>query len=689
MRLLPALGAVMVCLAAEAQEVVELPAMVVEARRLDEARNSISPTLGANVSTLKRENIENLPQGADAPINQLLLQFPGAVQDSFGEIHVRGEHRNLQYRLNGVTLPEGIQGFGAFLDGRSVASLSLLTGALPAQFGYRTGAVVDVTLRSGANGPGGWVSAYGGSFGTFQPSAGYAGVWGGWDVFATGSFRQSRQGIEPPTAAREAIHNRTDQLRGLVHVSRRLDETTRLSFIGGASANRFQIPNNPGQAVEFPVPGDFDSGGLRARQWERNQFGVVALQGSRGAFDWQVAGFGRNSSTHYLPDVNELAFNGVASEVRRRSTAYGVQADGAYRLDDRNTLRFGAMSMVERTLAANNSTVLPLDAEGEAFDAPFGVSTRRSRTSWLHGVYVQNEFRVTERLTLNAGLRGDYADQAVQAGQLSPRVNAVWRPWDGTTFTLGYARYFTPPAQDLITPGVLGQFAGTTGAPASSERADLPRPERSHYFSAGVSQLVSPRLTLGANAWFKEARDMLDLGQFGRAIVFTPFNYRQGRTYGAELTGQWRGERVDLYANLTVSRATGRDIRSSQFAFDAEELAYIAGKYVRTDHDQLVTASAGAVWRPWEGGRASATMLYGNGLRRGFANTEKQGSYVTFNLGLAQDFRMQGGGVWTARLDVLNLTDQQVQLRDGSGIGVGAPQFIARRGVFAGLSRAF
>ena len=148
MRLLPALGAVMVCLAAEAQEVVELPAMVVEARRLDEARNSISPTLGANVSTLKRENIENLPQGADAPINQLLLQFPGAVQDSFGEIHVRGEHRNLQYRLNGVTLPEGIQGFGAFLDGRSVASLSLLTGSLPAQFGFHPRAGVDIDQRA-------------------------------------------------------------------------------------------------------------------------------------------------------------------------------------------------------------------------------------------------------------------------------------------------------------------------------------------------------------------------------------------------------------------------------------------------------------------------------------------------------------------------------------------------------------
>ena len=441
--------------------------------------------------------------------------------------------------------------------------------------------------------------------------------------------------------------------------------------------------------MEFPIAGDFDSGRLRARQWERNQFGIAALQGSRAAFDWQLAAFTRNSSTHYVPDPAELAFNGIASDVRRRSTAYGVQADGAYRLNERNTLRFGVMSMAERSQAVNDSTVLPLDANGDPVDAPFGLSARRSRLSWLHGIYVQNEFRVTDRFTINAGLRGDYADQAVRAAQLSPRINAVWRPWDGTTLTVGYARYFTPPQQDLIQPGVLGQFAGTTGAPASGDRADAPRPERSHYLSAGISQRVTPRLTVGANAWYKDATDMLDLGQFGRAIVFTPFNYRQGRTYGAELTGQWRSERVDLYANLTLSRAQGRGIRSSQFAFDADELAYVAGKYVRTDHDQLITASAGAIVRPWEGGRAAATMLFGNGLRRGFANTEKQDPYATVNLGLAQDFRLAGGGVWTARLDVLNLTDARVQLRDGSGIGVGAPQFVARRGVFAGLSRGF
>nr|WP_302474276.1 TonB-dependent receptor [Roseococcus sp. MDT2-1-1] len=450
------------------------------------------------------------------------------------------------------------------------------------------------------------------------------------------------------------------------------------------------MPNNPSQPIEFPVIGEeFDSARLRARQWERNRFGVVALQGGSGALDWQVAGFGRDSSTSYLPDLlGELAFNGVASQVRRRSTAFGIQADGSYRLNERNTLRFGVLSMGERSFAGNVTTVLPLDEDGDVAGDPFAIGTRRGRTSWVHGVYLQNEFRLSERLTLNAGLRGDYADQAARAAQLSPRVNVVWRPLDRTTVTVGYARYLTPPAQELITPGDVSRFAGTTNEPENF-RADLPRPERSHYFSAGISQRVTERLTLGASAWHKEARDLLDLGQFGRALVFTPFNYRQGRSTGVEFTGQWRGERLDLYANLTVSRASGRDIRTSQFNFEPEELDYVRNKWVRTDHDQLLTASAGAVWRAWEGGRISATALFGSGLRRGFANTEKQDPYATLNIGIAHDFSLPGAGRWTARLDLLNLADARTQLRDGSGIGVGAPQFLPRRAIYGGLTRHF
>ncbi|TDH58870.1 hypothetical protein E2C06_30310 [Dankookia rubra] len=668
-----------------------LPDLVVEAQRAAAARQGILARFGSRETVVDRETIEALPGGGAQPLNQILLQTPGVVQDSFGEIHVRGEHRNLQYRLNGVALPESLSGFGQVFDARALRSVSVLTGALPAQFGFRTNAVIDLETRSGALDPGGSIGVQGGSRGTFQPHANWAGFLGGWDVFATGTFLRSDQGIENPTSSFTAINGQTQQTRGLAYAARQLDDTTRLSLIAGTSLNRFRIPVTRGVEPEFTAFGlsDYDSAALRARQWERSWYGTAALQKSWGDVDLQVAPFIRSSSIHYVPSVvGETVINGVASDVYRGSLAMGVQSDAAWRVAADHTLRAGFQFTGERARFRSATTVLPLDGAGNPIDDPLTLTDRFGRTGWLYGGYVQDEWRLTEAVTLNLGLRWDQMAEYVTAGQVSPRANLVWRPTETTTLHAGYARTFTPPQFELVQGSTITQFQDTTGA-SPGTRNDPVRPERAHRFDAGVSQKLGENLTLGVDAYYKDVRDLLDFGQFGNALIFTPFNYQRGKIYGVEFSGNWRSERWLVYGNLAVSRSAARDIRSAQFTFDQEELAYIAGKYVRTDHDQLLTGSAGAVWRGWEDGRLSASMLYGNGLRKGFANSEKLAPYATFNFGVAQDFRVQGGGTWTARLDLINAFDTTYQLRDGSGIGVGAPQFGLRRTVLAGLSRAF
>src|SRR5271168_979220 len=131
------------------------------ARALDLARGQIQPSLGATVYQFQRQTIENQPQGYDEPFNQVLLQAPGVAQDSFGQIHVRGDHANLQFRIDGVQLPEGINVFGQALETRLAQSVSLITGALPAQYGFRTAAIVDIETKTGLLAPGGSISMYG------------------------------------------------------------------------------------------------------------------------------------------------------------------------------------------------------------------------------------------------------------------------------------------------------------------------------------------------------------------------------------------------------------------------------------------------------------------------------------------------------------------------------------------------
>jgi len=157
--------------------------------KLDIARDDLSPRFGASSFDINRAFIETLPQGTDAPLNSVLLQAPGVAQDSAanGDIHVRNEHANVQYRINGIILPDGISGFGHVLDTSFASSLSLITGALPAQYGLRTAGIVDIKTKSGnALQPGGNVGIYGGSFGTLTPSFDYAGRSGNTEYFVTG-----------------------------------------------------------------------------------------------------------------------------------------------------------------------------------------------------------------------------------------------------------------------------------------------------------------------------------------------------------------------------------------------------------------------------------------------------------------------------------------------------------------------
>src|ERR1043166_2770545 len=89
--------------------------VVVTSQELDISRELIVPSLGATRYTVGPDRLDPQAQGENAPFNQTVLRFSGLAQDSFGQLHVRGEHANLQYRIDDVLLPESIPGFGQVL----------------------------------------------------------------------------------------------------------------------------------------------------------------------------------------------------------------------------------------------------------------------------------------------------------------------------------------------------------------------------------------------------------------------------------------------------------------------------------------------------------------------------------------------------------------------------------------------
>ncbi|MDR3437770.1 TonB-dependent receptor domain-containing protein [Telmatospirillum sp.] len=662
------------------------------AKRLDEARNGLAPSTGTSAYLIDSQTIFNLPQGTATSFDHILEQAPGVAQDSYGQVHVRGEHANLQYRLNGVLLPEGISGFGQVLDARVIDRVQLLTGTLPAQYGYRTAGVVDIQTKSGNLENGGSVDIFGGSRATLQTSVGYAGTEGPVTYFVSSRYQGSDAGIESPTPTLNPTHDHTDQGKAFGYLSYLLNPDNRINLVFGSAVSLFQIPNNAGQSTSYALNSApvVQSSKLNERQREETQYATVAWQGVSGDANYQLAPYLRYTRLHFSPDpIGDLEYNGIASDVKRSNFASGLQGDGSYPVGDSHTLRAGFSTQHERAVADNSSAVFPLDTSGSPLSDTVTVVDDQTKNAMLYGVYLQDEWQLGNALTLNYGTRFDAVNAYVNETQISPRIGIVYKATESTTLHAGYARYFTPPPLELVTSASIGKFLNTSGAPTITEN-DPVKSERSHNFDAGFTQKLSDSLLFGLDGYYKRVHNMLDEGQFGQALVYTPFNYAQGRIYGGEATLSYRGNHIDAYVNLAASRAVGRQILSSQISFDdPAELAYIAQHWVHLDHDQLYTASGGISYKIDQDTGVNADSLFGSGLRKDFANTGHVSAYATLNLGVTRHLGIVDDRGIDLRVSIINIFDTSYQLRSGTGIGVGAPQYGERRGYFAGLSRTF
>ena len=679
-----------------AEQRVEVTARI---RRLNDARTGIQTQTGASIYTLDSQAINAMPGGDNVQLNQVLLQAPEVAQDSFGQFHVRGEHNGLQYRINGLILPEGISVFGQSLDPRLIESVTLVTGALPAEYGLRTAGIIDVKTKTDAIEPGGSISIYGGSHGTVQPSISYAGGSGDIHYFVSADSLSSGLGIESPDGSSTPLHDHTHQHHAFGYVEDVLDAENRVAAGAGTSVGTFQVPNQRGlqPSLGLSVNGQttYPSDDLDENQREITHFGFLSYQHSQGALDWQTSVIGRYSSLSFAPDpLGDLLYNGIAQQAYKRNTAVALQSDAAYKLDAAHTIRGGVFVQRDLSLSRTTSQVLPTDDAGNPGTVPESIVDNGDKVELMESLYLQDEWTLQPGLTLNYGARFDNLDAYTKGHQLSPRINVVWNATSSTIVHGGYSRYFSPPPFELVGSEDVAKFANTTAAPEVAQ-ADTPKAERAHYFDFGVDQTILPGFTAGIDAYYKRSRDMIDEGQFGAPIILTPFNYAHGKQCGAELKLNYVHRDFSVYGNVAFQSARGQDINSAQFNFGADDLAYIANHYIHLDHEQRVTGSAGASYL-FQGTRLSADLILGSGLRAdetladgsSIPNGAHLPTYTQVNLAASHKFQLGSAGDVTLRMDVVNAFDREYEIRNGTGVGVGAPQFGPRRGIFFGIAKS-
>ena len=693
--------------AAQAADAPPAPEIVVTAQRLDTARESIKPALGASTYTLTNQAIANLPGGDNQPINDIILQMPGVSQDQFGQFHVRDEHNGVQYRLNGVILPESIAVFGQTLSPRLIDKMDLVTGTLPAQYGLRTAGIIDITTKSGLKNSA-TVSLYGGAHDTIEPSVSLAGGSGASSWFVSGDYKHNSEGVENVNGSTSAVHDKTDQFSTFGYIDHIVSDNDRIAFTGGYSNQHYHIPNpvglEPTQGYSVDGITSFASQNLNETQLQATSFGAVSLLHAAGNFSFQTSAFARLSNLDYHPDyVGELLFNGLAQYASKSDMALGGQFDSVYKASPAHTLRAGLFFQHDAAKSWTNTNVFPTTGDvcapltgcqqGTVNGPPESIIARTNVTQRTTSAYLQDEWKPLAHIVINYGLRYDDNDGQRHEHQLSPRLNMVWTPGNGFTAHAGYARYFAPAPFELVASGNLTALYNTTASP--NGRAATPAfAQRENYWDLGVQQKIGHWLTLGLDGFYRRSTNLIDEGQFGAPIILTPFNFERGRIEGVEASLNYAKDHFTAYANIAHDKAQGTGISSNQYNFTAGDLAYIGAHWIYLDHNQTWTASGGGAYH-WTdgaltGSRISADVIYGSGLRRtldtpdAVPNGATLPAYATVNLSLGHKFADSG---FDLRLDIENLFDKVYEIRDGTGVGVGAPSFGARRGVFVGLTK--
>ena len=563
-----------------------------------------------------------------APTNttsQILQQsIAGAARAPTGEVHIRGQHAEYTYYIDGITVPSGISGSLNELFDPSVANrIDFQTGGWDAEFGDKNAAIVNVQTKIPSGGFHLNVSGYGGSFDANGESVALSANSGKWGYFVSGTrqatdMRQEPVAFDTTTFAPLNYHN---------------DGTDYFTFAKvqyqPSDRNTFALDMNWAQ-THFAVPYDSTGGVIQDdHQTDVNafinlgwnhRFGSDTSAGERGA---QLFGgfFFRYGSLDYVPGAEDTPsfifypdttpYN--LSENRSFQT-YGVKLDYLIRTSEHLEFKFGTLASLTR--GQENFTTT--DAEGNA-----GPASNSPLDGHDIGVYGQAAYSPTEWFELRAGLRYDshVAPFAGNQTQLSPRIRLNFFPDPSNSFYLYYGRLFIPTnIEDL---------RAITSVADSGVAAEPTLPERDDFFEAGYIHRFPLGIVTKLSGYYKSSNPGIDDNTVPGSAIVTSVNIDKVRITGIEAVIEVRPSGpFSGYVNFALNHAYGHGPVTGGF-FPTQ----LPPSYFDLDHDQRISVVASALYsehRLYIG----ATGIYGTGLTNGVTPDPSQPQLGPYGTGL-------------------------------------------------------
>ncbi len=642
---------------------------------------------GASVQVVSRKTLEDLPGGNERDLATVLTTQAGFVYDSFGAIHARASHADIQYQVDGVPLPTGAAGqFATTIPTRLVQSLQVITGGLPAEYGDQLAAVIDITTRHGTGKPEGEATIEYGSYQHVQPAFDFSTDVGRASVFVGGNFLSTDRGLDAP-AVSPILHDQLLEGSAFSHVDYLLSDKDRLELFANYLQNRYQIPIDPtvqplsdgpagsvrGPDVYGNPPPPFVPYGANPTESERDAFVSLSYVHTYGANEQlQLSPYVRDSYGDLLCDpagsLGPTADPGstcadVSREILHEGGVANFSFGGGHHAFKTGLLFDEAQSRVGYSEYFRNDA----SPEGGA-DPSQTVMGEDDTTITLAGAYFQDKMTFG-KLTVFPGARFDLLQASFPGSGLAPAFMA------GPSLRLGASYALT---EDLVLHGFAGwlwQPPSVLDAPIAA-RVLVPglagqaipfdiQPEQDWYGEFGVADRFWRRLTASVTLWGKLTKNQLDDITVGNTPLLANYNFLRGRAAGLELAGNGDlNSHLSGFANLSWEMGQGQGISSATYLFTAAELAN--QQWQTLDHVQSWTANAGLDLHDTSGANhASALFNYGSGLRTGETNEFNVPPHATIDVTIRHRFDIALHP--EVAIDVMNLFDEIYAYRIANG----------------------
>ena len=485
------------------------------------------------------QSILERPMGAvpSRAIESIVASAPGFVTDDNGRMHPRGSESQVQYVVDGIPVTDNMSAiFSTSLDARTLRTVEVLTGGIPAEFGDKLAGVINVNTRSGLEGPTqGAISLSGGSFSTGEVAADFSTHTKRFGFLTNLSTSTSQRYLDPPTI--DNFHNFGRTGKGFFRLDYQFDQNNSLRGVFTFGGSNFQVANR----LEQELSGQDQRQRLRDAS-QSLTFQHIFSPNTLGQFSF-FNRYGRSklssnpTSTPVVAFQNRTLHNygGIGSIALTRGV-HNIKFGGQFTITPihENFSFYPTVHFEDIVEEDGNALPNPINSFNAA--NPFVFDGRKTGRSL--SAFVQDRFSPFKNFTLELGVRYDNYKLLISSHAISPRLAAAYFiPRTKTTLRASYNRFFQPPpAENLLlasSPEAASISPLSVIQGVTSVQPILP--DKENVFEVGAQQLLSRYVRLNLTVYQKRITNFADKDQFIETGVIFPIAIASGRVTGEEI----------------------------------------------------------------------------------------------------------------------------------------------------------